>query len=58
MGAEVMHTGFEWGNMMERGRLQNLGVDMKVILKWTFTWDRKTWTGLSWLRIGTGGGLL
>jgi hypothetical protein len=29
-----------------------------IILKWIFKrWDG-AWTGLSWLRIGTGGGLL
>jgi hypothetical protein len=31
---------------------------MGIILKWIFKkWDG-TWIGLSWLRIGTGGGLL
>jgi hypothetical protein len=34
------------------------GIDGMKILKWIFkTWDG-AWTGLSWLRIGTGGGLL
>jgi len=29
------------------------------ILTWIFRkWDGGTWTGLIWLRIGTGGGLL
>ena len=28
-------------------------------IKWIFTkWDGETWTGLVWLRIGTGGGHL
>ena len=27
-----------------------------IILKWIFKkWDRKAWTGLIWLRLGTGG---
>jgi hypothetical protein len=30
-----------------------------IILKWIFKkWDRRAWTELIWLRIGTGGGLL
>jgi len=33
--------------------------DGKIILRWIFRkWDVMAWTGLSWLRIGTGGGLL
>jgi hypothetical protein len=29
-----------------------------IILKWIFKkWDGAAWTGLIWLRIGTGGGL-
>jgi len=28
-----------------------------IILRWIFRkWDEGAWTGLSWLRIGTGGG--
>jgi len=31
----------------------------RIILKWIFRkWDMGVWTGLSWLRIGTGGGHL
>ena len=35
------------------------GVDERIILRWFFRmWDVWTWTGSSWLRIGTGGGHL
>jgi hypothetical protein len=31
----------------------------RIILKWILKkWDGEAWTGLIWLRIGTGGGLL
>jgi hypothetical protein len=47
------------GNMRERGHLENPGVDERIMLRWIFRkWDVGVWTGSSWLRIGTGGGLL
>jgi len=48
-----------WGHLRERGHLGDLGVDGRIILRWIF-WqcDVGAWTGLSWLRIGTGGGYL
>jgi len=34
-------------------------VDGRIILRWIFrNWDVGVWTGSSWLRIGTSGGLL
>jgi hypothetical protein len=38
--------------------LADIGIDKSIILKRIFNkWD-EAWTGLIWLRIGTGGGLL
>jgi hypothetical protein len=52
-------TGFWWVNLRERDHWGNPGVDGRIILKWVIReWDVGVWTGLSWLRIGTGGGLL
>jgi len=45
--------------MRERDHLGDPYVDGKTILRWILRkWDVKAWTGLSWLRIETGGGLL
>jgi len=44
------------GNLRERDRLGDPGVDGRIILRWIFRkWDVGVWTGLNWLRIGTGG---
>jgi hypothetical protein len=44
--------------LRERDHLENLGVNMRIILKWLLrNWDG-AWTELIWLRIGTGGWLL
>jgi hypothetical protein len=40
-------------------RWGDTGVDGRIILRWNFRkWDVGVWTGLGWLRIGTGGGHL
>jgi hypothetical protein len=59
MGKTEVHTGFWWGDLSKSDHLGDSGVDGWIILKWIFkTWDGCARTGLSWLRIGTGGGLL
>jgi len=43
----------------EREHLELLGINRKLILKYIFKkWNKEAWTGLIWLRIGTGGGPL
>ena len=54
-----MYTAFWWGNLRERNHLEDPGVDGRVILRCIFReGGREAWTGLIWLRIGTGGGHL
>jgi hypothetical protein len=48
-----------WGDLRERDHLEDLGEDIKIILKWILKkWDGKLRTGLIWLGIRTGGGRL
>jgi len=51
-------TGFWWGNTMERGHLEDLGIDGEII--WVFKkWDWEgAWPGLIWLRRGSSNGHL
>ena len=54
-----MHAGFWWGNLGERDNTEDPGLDGRIIIRWIFRkWDEGTWTGLIWLRTGTGGGIL
>jgi len=49
------HASFWWGKLRERGHMGDIGVNGRIILKFTFKmWDGRTWTGLTWLGIGTG----
>jgi hypothetical protein len=46
-------------SMREGDHLEYPGVDGRIILKYFLKkWDGRTWAGLIWLRIVTGGGLL
>jgi len=50
---------FLWGELRERHHLEDLGVDGRIIqtfISWKL--GGETWTGLFWIRIGTGGGHL
>jgi hypothetical protein len=52
-----VYIGFCWGDLREKAHLKDLGINGSIILKLIFKkWDGETWTGLIWLRIGTGGG--
>jgi hypothetical protein len=47
------------GEICEKDHLEDQGIDGRITLKWVFRrWDVGVWTGLNWLRIGTGGGHL
>ena len=50
-----MHRMFWYGTLRERDHLEDLGVDVRMILKWIF---KKEAGDVIWLRIGTVGGLL
>jgi hypothetical protein len=42
-----VHAGFWWGDLRERGHLEEVGVDGRIILKWIFkTWDGDECNGL------------
>ena len=59
MGREEVYTGFWCGSLRERDHLEDPGVDGRMIFRRIFRhWDVGSWTGSSWRRIGTGGGLL
>jgi hypothetical protein len=59
MWREEVYTGFWWKNLRESKHLEDPGVERRIILRWIFKkWEVGVWTGLIWLRIGTGGGQL
>jgi hypothetical protein len=54
LGKTKVHTGFWWGDLREGDHLGDPDVDGRIILRS----GMGAWTGLRWLRIETGGGLL
>ena len=55
-GKREVCTGFWSGNVKERGRFQDLGVDGRSVLKWVVKQsDGRLWTELNWLKVGTSG---
>ena len=47
------------GDLRERDKVEDLGVEGRIIIKCIFMkCDGAAWTGLLWLRIGTGRGRL
>jgi hypothetical protein len=45
-----VHTGFWWGDVREGDHLEDLGVDVRIILKRIF----KKWVGEAWTGSGSG----
>jgi hypothetical protein len=46
-------------NLKGRDRFEELGVDGRIIFKWTMSKQCKmVWTGFIWLMVGTSSGLL
>ena len=59
IGRGEAYTGFWWGNLKERDILEDPSVESRIIINWIFRKrDEGAWTGLSWVRIGTGYGYL
>jgi hypothetical protein len=53
VGGGEVNSGFWLGSLKERGHLEKLGVDVKILLRWIMkSCTRREWTGLIWLRIG------
>jgi hypothetical protein len=45
--------------MRKRDHLEDPGIVERILLRWTFRkWDGGAWSGLIWLRTGTGVGYL
>jgi hypothetical protein len=54
VGRGGMHTDCWWEDLKERGQLEDLDVDGRIMLKWIFEkWFGEAWIELIWLAIGT-----
>jgi hypothetical protein len=51
-------TGVWRGYLKERDYCGDPGIDGRILLRWIYKWDVGIWSGLRWLRIRTGGGLM
>jgi hypothetical protein len=51
MGGGDVHTGFLWGNQKERDRLEDSGIDGRIISQLIFKKGVGAWTGMISLRI-------
>jgi hypothetical protein len=59
MGRRGMLIDYWWESQKERDHQEDQDVGGLIILGWILErWDGVMWTGLVWLRIGTGGELL
>jgi hypothetical protein len=59
MGEREVHTDFWWGDLRERGTLEDPDIDGRIILKLIFyKLVGQAWTVLVWLRIDISGRLL
>jgi len=50
-----MRTKFLFGNLKERDRFVDLGVDGRTILKWKLKYFGRAWVGFRWLRTVSSG---
>jgi uncharacterized protein (UPF0128 family) len=58
-GRGEMYIVFWWRNLGERVNFEEVGIDGRIILRSIFRKrDVGAWTGLIWLRIGTGSVIL
>jgi hypothetical protein len=57
-GIEGKHTRFWWGNLKEGNHWENIGVDWRIMFKWTVKkQDMRACAGLISLRTGSSGAI-